>query len=263
MFDACPSKTVYEEFTTSDMFRDAVAAAGLPAPHIEGLGDVQVAHLRTGGPAVTDGLALLDATAQADLVRPGEVTAAELVTAAIERIEALNPVLNAVVTPVFDRAARAARAGPVRPVRRACRSCSRTLRSRWTVCASPRGRASCATTCPPSNPSSWSGCGEPASSSWARPTRPSSGWRRPASRCCSARPATRGTRPVHQRIERRLGRRGRGRHGAVRARQRHGRLDPLPGVGVRPVRAEADPGPQPARPRVRRRRRAAGRSSTR
>ena len=30
VFDACPDKAVYEEFTTSDMFRDAVAAAGLP-----------------------------------------------------------------------------------------------------------------------------------------------------------------------------------------------------------------------------------------
>src|SRR6478752_10303689 len=64
-------------------------------------------------------LALLDATAQAALVRTGQVSAAELVTAAIERIEALNPVLNAVVTPVFERAAeqaagqaRAAPAGP-------------------------------------------------------------------------------------------------------------------------------------------------------
>ena len=46
VLDACPSKAVYEEFTTSEMFREAVAAAGLPAPHIEGLGDVQVAHLR-------------------------------------------------------------------------------------------------------------------------------------------------------------------------------------------------------------------------
>jgi hypothetical protein len=46
VFDACPGKAVYDEFTTSDMFRDAVAAAGLPAPRIEGLGDVQVAHLR-------------------------------------------------------------------------------------------------------------------------------------------------------------------------------------------------------------------------
>jgi hypothetical protein len=45
VFDACPSKAVHQEFTTSDMFRGAVSAAGLPAPRIEGLGDVQVAHL--------------------------------------------------------------------------------------------------------------------------------------------------------------------------------------------------------------------------
>jgi amidase len=64
---------------------------------------------------VTDELALLDATAQAGLVRTGQVSAAELVTAAIERIEALNPVLNAVVTPVFNRAVEVARAGPVGP----------------------------------------------------------------------------------------------------------------------------------------------------
>jgi amidase len=60
-------------------------------------------------------LSLLDATAQAELVRTGQVTAAELVTAAIERIEALNPALNAVVTPVFDQAAEAARASPAGP----------------------------------------------------------------------------------------------------------------------------------------------------
>ena len=40
----------------------------------------------------------LDATAQADLVRRGEVTADELVGAARARIERLNPALNAVVT---------------------------------------------------------------------------------------------------------------------------------------------------------------------
>jgi len=64
---------------------------------------------------VTGELALLDATAQAALVRTGQVTAAELVTAAIERIEALNPVLSAVVTPVYDRAADAAASGPSGP----------------------------------------------------------------------------------------------------------------------------------------------------
>ena len=68
---------------------------------------------------MSEDLSLLDATAQAELVRTGQVSAAELVTAAIERIEAVNPVLNAVVTPVFERAAeqaagqaRAAPAGP-------------------------------------------------------------------------------------------------------------------------------------------------------
>jgi hypothetical protein len=46
VFDACPAKAIYEEFTGSDTFREAVDAAGLPAPRIEGLGDVRVAHLR-------------------------------------------------------------------------------------------------------------------------------------------------------------------------------------------------------------------------
>lgn len=46
----------------------------------------------------------LDATAQAELVRKKEVTASELVEAAIQRIEQLNPQLNAVVTPIFEQA---------------------------------------------------------------------------------------------------------------------------------------------------------------
>ncbi len=64
---------------------------------------------------MNEDLSFLDATAQAALVRSGEVTALELVQAAIERIEALNPVLNAVVTPIFDRALEVARARPVGP----------------------------------------------------------------------------------------------------------------------------------------------------
>ena len=46
----------------------------------------------------------LDATAQAELVRSGEVTPLELVDAAINRIEKLNPELNAVIHPRFDAA---------------------------------------------------------------------------------------------------------------------------------------------------------------
>lgn len=46
----------------------------------------------------------LDATAQADLVRRGEVAPIELVDTAITRIETQNPQLNAVVTTLFDKA---------------------------------------------------------------------------------------------------------------------------------------------------------------
>ncbi len=53
-------------------------------------------------------LANLDATSQADLVRRKELKAVELVEAAIERIEQVNPALNAVVTPMYDEARDAA-----------------------------------------------------------------------------------------------------------------------------------------------------------
>ena len=55
-----------------------------------------------------DELAFLDATAQADLVRRKELTPTELVDAAIARIEQLNPTLNAVITPLYERAREAA-----------------------------------------------------------------------------------------------------------------------------------------------------------
>ena len=49
-------------------------------------------------------LAFIDATAQADLVRRKEISAGELVEFAITRIEQLNPVLNAVITALYDQA---------------------------------------------------------------------------------------------------------------------------------------------------------------
>jgi amidase len=54
-------------------------------------------------------LAALDAVDQAALVRSGEAKPVELVEAAIERIESLNPALNAVVVTDFERALDAAR----------------------------------------------------------------------------------------------------------------------------------------------------------
>ncbi len=70
---------------------------------------------------MTDDLAVLDATAQAELVRSGELSPLELVDAAITRIEKLNPELNSVIHTRFDRArAEAASAalpdGPFRGV---------------------------------------------------------------------------------------------------------------------------------------------------
>lgn len=63
-----------------------------------------------------DDFAFLDATAQAGLVRRKEVAPIELVDGVIERIERLNPRLNAVVTTMYDEARRIARgslrAGP-------------------------------------------------------------------------------------------------------------------------------------------------------
>ena len=49
-------------------------------------------------------IGLLDATAQAELVRTRQIDPTELIEAAIERIELLNPAINAVVTPMYDRA---------------------------------------------------------------------------------------------------------------------------------------------------------------
>ena len=50
-----------------------------------------------------DDVISLDATAQAELVRRGEVKTIELMNATIARIERLNPMLNAVITPILQR----------------------------------------------------------------------------------------------------------------------------------------------------------------
>ena len=68
----------------------------------------------SGRMSLLEELAHLDAIAQAELVRRGQVTPLELTDAAIARVEALNPVLNAVITPMFESARLAAR-GPLPP----------------------------------------------------------------------------------------------------------------------------------------------------
>jgi len=59
----------------------------------------------------------LDATALADLVRRHEVSPEELLEAAVERIEARNPALNAVVDKLYDRARKKVSELPEGPLR--------------------------------------------------------------------------------------------------------------------------------------------------
>jgi amidase len=69
---------------------------------------------------MSDDLAALDATATAELVRKGSVSPRELVEDAIARIESVNDRLNAVITPLFEKARAAAASelpdGPFRGV---------------------------------------------------------------------------------------------------------------------------------------------------
>ncbi len=69
---------------------------------------------------MTEDLARLDATAQAELVRIGEVSAEELTQAAIERAERLNPDLNAIIHPLYEQGLEESRGelpdGPFRGV---------------------------------------------------------------------------------------------------------------------------------------------------
>jgi len=87
-----------------------------------GLGSLAMAGCANLGRSAqgNDELAWLDATAQAELVQRREISPGELLEAAIARIEALNPRLNAIVTPLYERARSEARAllpeGPFRGV---------------------------------------------------------------------------------------------------------------------------------------------------
>ncbi len=69
-----------------------------------------VPWVRPAAARATDPFAELDATAQAELLRRGEVGALELVDAAIRRIEMLDGPINAVTTRLFEQAREQARA---------------------------------------------------------------------------------------------------------------------------------------------------------
>ncbi len=57
---------------------------------------------------MSDDLARMDATAQAELVRSGEASPSELLEAALERAAAVNPEINAIIHDLADEAREAA-----------------------------------------------------------------------------------------------------------------------------------------------------------
>jgi hypothetical protein len=89
-------------------------------------------------------LANLDAAEQAELVRRKEMSPLELVDPAIARIEKVNPRLNAVITPLFDKArsqAQEARRSslPDGPFREQTQDEAPAERLPWTRRARPPG----------------------------------------------------------------------------------------------------------------------------
>ena len=67
---------------------------------------------------IANDIASLDATAQAELVRNGSASAAELVEAAIEAAQRVNPQINAIIHPRYEAAAAEAGCIRERAVRR-------------------------------------------------------------------------------------------------------------------------------------------------
>jgi Amidase len=124
----------------------------------------------------------LDATAQADLVRGGEVSAKELVEAAIARIEAVNPRLDAVIRTWFEAARPEADGdlpdGPFRSVPILSKDVACTVAGEPTAF----GLGPLREMAWPATSYLAEQFGPPASSSLAAPTRPSSPPRRPPSR---------------------------------------------------------------------------------
>ena len=72
---------------------------------------VLTAGVRPASGEANDAFASLDGIGSAELIRSGQASAADLVEAAIARIERLNPRLAAVCTPTFDMARKRVHAG--------------------------------------------------------------------------------------------------------------------------------------------------------
>jgi len=101
-FEKCEDNWGVQERDPSrrDFLRTAGAAAA-----------VLTVGVRPASGEANDAFASLDGIGSAELIRSGQASAADLVEAAIARIERLNPRLAAVCTPTFDLARKRVRAG--------------------------------------------------------------------------------------------------------------------------------------------------------
>jgi hypothetical protein len=182
---------------------------------------------------MTDEISTLDATAQAELVHRGELTPEEVVEGAIARIERVNPRLNAVIHPLFEKARETAKSGPADgplPHRRRSLPRGDALLERARLRGGARYRAGA--------PFPGGGLHLRRQDEYAR-ARHVGDDRAPRLR---SDPQPLGARSFSRRLQRGLGgRRGRGA-GSRGPRQRHGGVHPYSREPLRPGRTEADPG---------------------
>ena len=194
---------------------------------------------------MTDDFATLDATAQAELVRTGQVSPLELVDAAINRVEKLNPELNAVIHPLLRPGPQGGRRTAARRAvhRRADPVQGPRLRGRGR--AVPRGHE-----VPEGRGLPLAAHRQPRQEVHRRRVRRRSGAPTPRSSASSRRPSRSRTAPTHNpwKLGHTTGGSSGGSAAAVasgmvagRARERRRRLDPHPRVVLRARRAEADP----------------------
>ena len=170
--------------------------------------------------------------------------------ASIARIKALNPTLNAVVTPMYERALAAAEhVDPGTPFA----GVPLLIKDLLAHCAGPRhtnGSRLLAENVADADSELVARLRRAGLVPVGLTSTSELGRARSPREACSGRRATPGHRTLDGRIERRLGGGGCGGDRAAGARQRHGRLAAQPGLVLRRVRAEAQPRPdaqQPAR----------------